>query len=311
MLSNLRPICVVASVLTAMLSAGCSLFSHTSGKPPDTGLPPPIHSNPLMHEALASSPSIHSRHSLDVLYPPPSPLPEQPTDAKPDGDDVVWAPGYWIWDTRVDNWHWIHGVWVHAPRGRHWTPGYWSIVADGWRWVPGCWAINAPPPPPAPPVLASPSNGYWSDNPGLGFYTGYGLWWGTYPYSYFYPVYHNRPTPSVVASPSPHNAATTPPRLDMASIYASVPKPLASTFDPAERFELHTAHPLLALHPGAHEYGGHVSSLFSTALHEAGFHDPLGFHSDFAARSVSGSEIAHEGSSHSSGGHGGGGGHGR
>ena len=48
MLSSLRPIGAVASVLAASLSIGCSLYSHTSGAPPDSGLPAQIRSNPFL-----------------------------------------------------------------------------------------------------------------------------------------------------------------------------------------------------------------------------------------------------------------------
>lgn len=328
MLSRLRPIGLAASVLAVSMSAGCSLVRHSSSAPSDTGLPAQIHANPLLHEALICPHSGHSRHPLDILYPPPSPLPEQPTQPKPAGDDIVWAPGYWIWDTREDNWLWIHGIWVHASHGRRWVPGYWSIVGDGWRWVPGYWAIDPPPPPYAPPpVLANSPSGNWFDDPGLAFFTGYGMWWPMYPYYPFRHRHHGSEIAPVLASPSPHateampfplphlasnvhDAPSPPPHLDMASVFASVPKPLASALNPPERFELHTAHPLLALHAGGPDHAERISSLFSTAEHLGmAPHEHLGFHGDFAAHSRS-STGGHESGSHGSGGHGGGG-HGR
>lgn len=328
MLSHLRSIAVAAALMAASLSAGCSLLSHRSGAPPDAGTATRIHANPLLHEALASASAVHSRHPLDVLYPPPSPLPEQPSEAKPAGDDVVWAPGYWIWDTKVDNWHWVQGVWVHAPRGRRWVPGYWSIVADGWRWVPGYWTVDPPPAPYAPPpVVASAPSGYWYDDPGLACFGGYGLWWGYFPYPYrhFHPMHRGGESSPAVASPGPHeggplpfslpslasnihNTPATPPHLDMAAVLASVPTPLASEFHPPEHFELHTTHPLLALHSGAFEHSERVSSLFSTAHLASGLHEHFNSHGDFAAHSAS-SEGGHASISHRSEEHGGG--HGR
>lgn len=323
MLSSLRPIGLAASVLAVSMSAGCSLVCHTSRAPSDPGLPAQIHVNPLLHEALVSSHPGHPRHPLDVLYPPPSPLPERPSEPKPAGDDVVWAPGYWIWDTREDNWFWIHGVWVHAPHGRRWVPGYWSLVADGWRWVPGYWAIDAPPP---PPVLAYSPGGNGFDGPGLGFFTGYGMWWPGYPYRHFHHRQHDcviapasAPSGPHATEPMPfplphlasnvHDAPSSLPHLDMASVFASVPKPLASAFNPPERFEVHTAHPLLALHPGAHDHAERISALFSTAAHlEMAHLEHSGFRGDFAAHSLS-SERGHESGSHGFGRQGGG--HGR
>lgn len=327
MLSSLRPVGVVASALTVLLSVGCSMLSHCSATPPAPGLATLIHANPLLHEALATSSAVHSRHPLDVLYPPPSPLSEQPSQPKPAGDDVVWAPGYWIWDTSEDNWLWIRGVWAHAPSGRRWTPGYWSIVADGWRWIPGYWAVDPPPPPSTPPptVAFAPYGNYY-DDPGFAFFTGYGMGWPWYGYRHFHHTHHGSEiAPSVVspgqhlAEPMPfplphlasnvHDAPMPPSHLDMASVFAAVPKPLASSFNPPERFELHTTHPSFALHPGMHEHGERISSLFSTASHlEMAHHEHLGFHGDFAAHSLS-STVGRESGSHGSGGHGGG--HGR
>jgi hypothetical protein len=326
MLSSLRPIGVAVSVLAASMSVGCSLVRHTSSAPSDPSLPAQVHANPLLHEALVSSYAGHSRHPLDVLYPPPSPLPERPSEPKPAGDNIVWAPGYWIWDTREDNWLWIHGVWVHAPPGRRWVPGCWSLVADGWRWVPGYWAIDPPTPPSAPPVLAYSPNGNWLNDPGLAFFAGYGMWWPLYPYWSFHRMHHSGETVPAVVSPTQHateprsfplphlasnvhDAPSPLPHPDMASVFASVPKPLASALNPPERFELHTAHPLFALDPGAHDHAERISSLFSTAAHlEMTHHEHLGFHGDFAAHALS-SERGHEGGSHGSEGHGGG--HGR
>jgi hypothetical protein len=329
MLANFRPIGLVASFLAVSMGAGCSLFSHPSGAPPETSPPTSMPSSPLRHEALASSTAIHSRHPVDVLYPPPSPLTEQPSEPKPAGDDVIWAPGYWIWDTSEDNWLWVRGVWVHAPPGRRWFPGYWSVAADGWRWVPGYWAVDPPPPPYSPPpALAYSPSGNWLNDPGLAFSTGYGLWWPMYPYPYghFHHLHHGGEAVSALPPPGSHTAGalhfplpplasnvhdapSTLPHLNMTSILASVPKPLASTFNPPERFELHTAHPLFASHPAAHEHAERISSLFSTAHLEMAHHENLGFHGDFAAHSLaSGGE--HGSFAHGSEGHGGGG-HGR
>lgn len=328
MLSSLRPIGITASFLAAAVSIGCSLFSQKEAAPPDSDEPTPTHYSPLLHEALTSSPAGLSCHPLDVLYPPPASLPERPSEPKPAGDDVVWAPGYWSWNTSEDNWLWVRGVWVHAPRGHRWTPGYWSIVADGWRWIPGSWAADPPYSPPPPATLAYTPNTAWYDNSGLGLFAGYGMWWPMYPYRHFHFLHHDNQTAPVAVASGPHSgehvpfplphlasnihdAPATLPHLDMASVFASVPKPLASDFNPPQNFEVHTAHPLLALHPGSHEHVQRISSLFSTTHLQAALHEHMIAHGDFAAHSVAlqhGAE--HASSSHSSGGHGGGG-HGR
>jgi hypothetical protein len=332
MFPSLRFIGVGASVVAALMSVSCSLFSHTSGAPPDTNLSTQVHAHPLLHEALVSSSSGHSRHPLDILYPPPSPLPEQPSSVKPAGDDVIWAPGYWIWDTNEDNWHWVHGVWVHAPRGRRWIPGYWSVVADGWRWVPGQWAIDPPPAPLSPPsaYVYSPS-GYSYGYPDFAFFTGYGMWWPGYSYWPYHHVHHRGGIAAAIVSPGSHpaepmpvplpalasnvhDAPALPSHFDMQSVLASVPKPLASSFNPHESFELHTAHPLVALHAASQGHSERISSLFSTAAHmDTALHEHLISHGSFGTHSLS-SASGHAMNSHSSAGHAGGhsgGGHGR
>jgi hypothetical protein len=351
MFPSLRSLEVVASFLAVSMIAGCSLLSNPSGVRPDMSLPTQIRAHPLLHEALVASSSGHPRHPLDVLYPPPSPLPEQPSGVKPAGDDVVWVAGYWVWDTNEDNWHWIPGLWIHAPPGRHWIPGYWSIVADGWRWIPGSWAIDPPPPPPAPPpAYAYSPSGYYS-SPAFGFFTGYGMWWPGYSYWPYYHWHHRGEIVPPVLSPSSHAAeprsfplpalasnvheapsipldcqSATPPlrhlapnvheapslpsQLHMASDFASVPKPLASSFDSHTSFELHTAHPMFALSAGSQEHSERISSLFSTAAHmDTTLHEHLISHGNFATHSLS-SVSGHASSSHASGGHGGSG-HGR
>lgn len=330
MLPRLRPIGVVASFLAASMGVGCSLFSRRSKTPPSSALPAQVHTVPPLHEALASTTAIHSRHLPDVLYPPPSPLPEQPSDSKLAGEDVVWAPGYWIWNTSEDNWLWVRGVWVHAPRGRRWVSGYWSIVNDGWRWVPGSWAIDPPPPPNPPPYLAYAPSSVWYNDPGLPFFAGYGMWWPMYPYGRFHHHHHGGATAPVVASPGPHptehlpfplpplasnvhNSPVAAPHLDMASIFASVPKPLASTFNPPQPFELHTAHPMFALHPDSHEHAQRISSVFSTAHLEAALHGHPGLQANFAPHALGSVGVHGGGMAHGSGGHvggHGGGGHG-
>src|SRR5207253_5149589 len=68
---------------------------------------------------------------------PPDPVPEEPPNQKPQGDNVEWIPGYWAWDQDKSDFIWISGVWRVAPQGRKWTPGHWAQVSEGWQWVPG------------------------------------------------------------------------------------------------------------------------------------------------------------------------------
>jgi hypothetical protein len=331
----------VAAYLTTTLIAGCELLAHPSGAPPDSSADPYARSLQLQHEALVFSTANSSPSTLSVLYPPPPSQTESPDATRPVGDDVVWAPGYWVWDTSVDNWVWVRGVWVHPPPGRRWVPGYWGIVADGWRWVPGYWAADPPPPSNStPPVVAYGLGPGYINDPYFGWYTGYGMWWLGYRHRHFHDQPPNRgPTPplppahgaaTAIALHGPHaadylssltpslasklhpTAPASPPHLDLTSI--PIPKV----------FELPNQHPLLALHsmPNRrgeiaaptvlHDHAGRISSLFVNPHLETAFHEHLSFHGAHSSHSFAGEHSVgsgHASSSHGSGGHGGGHGH--
>src|SRR5262249_54885450 len=56
---------------------------------------------------------------------PPPPIEELPPELKPEGDDVVWVPGYWDWDEDSADFVWVSGFWREPPPGRDWVPGFW------------------------------------------------------------------------------------------------------------------------------------------------------------------------------------------
>ncbi len=367
MLLSLRRAGVLASLLSASLAVSCGFFTQTPETPPETAEVPQVQSPPLQHEALFIG--VASSRVLSVLYPPPAPLSELPPETKPPGDDVVWIPGYWVWDTTRDDWQWVSGVWVHAPPGRRWTPGYWSVADDGWRWVHGFWAIDPPPPPSAPPpAIAYAPNGNFFNDPGFGFFSGYGMWWPWYwngplhihrrrdesahllpcghivaPTAAFHGTHAAALLPSFVpplassvhASPtgplSIHDAlAASPPlsstasHLDMASIFASVPKSLVSPVNSPMGLQAHNEHASFALHATSHGRGnlgspavlhdhtGRMTSFFLNPHLETALHQPANFHGNLSSHSFGGERGGGRGSgggSVMSGGHGGG--HGR
>src|SRR6516165_4211700 len=64
-----------------------------------------------VHEAFAQ-PSVRSpRPSPIVPKQPPDPIEEMPPDQKPEGANVVWIPGYWVWDEDRNDFIWESGVW--------------------------------------------------------------------------------------------------------------------------------------------------------------------------------------------------------
>jgi len=93
-----------------------------------------------IHEAFAqpAAPTLDS--AVVVTKKPPEPIEELPPDVKPEGDNVVWLPGYWAFDSEARpisfgsaasgaTFRRAVSGWRILDAGRHgfrWTPGYWS-----------------------------------------------------------------------------------------------------------------------------------------------------------------------------------------
>jgi hypothetical protein len=115
-----------------------------------------------VHEAFAEPTEARADPGPVVPKAPPDPVEEVPPEEKPEGDNVVWVPGYWAWDQEKNDFLWVSGFWRAAPPGRQWVPGHWQAVEGGSQWVPGYWSEPAreeveylPPPPPS--IDAGPS----------------------------------------------------------------------------------------------------------------------------------------------------------
>ncbi|MCS7021246.1 MAG: hypothetical protein NZU63_05400 [Gemmataceae bacterium] len=91
-----------------------------------------------VHEAYAT-PAVDSRPTPIVPVQPPEPIEELPPEQRPEGDNVVWIPGYWHWDEEERQYVWVSGFWRVVPPGQVWVPGWWRAVEGGWQWVPGFW----------------------------------------------------------------------------------------------------------------------------------------------------------------------------
>ena len=96
-----------------------------------------------VHEAYAEPTAQNPTAPLVVAKQPPNPVEEMPPDMKPDGDNVVWIPGYWAWDDTRTDFIWISGIWRDAPPNHSWVPGYWSQAQGGFQWTPGIWTPTA------------------------------------------------------------------------------------------------------------------------------------------------------------------------
>jgi hypothetical protein len=69
---------------------------------------------------------------------PPPPLPDYQQPPAP-GDDYMWTPGCWNYDSS-QGYYWVPGAWVLAPyTGALWTPGWWGYEHGHYGWHRGFW----------------------------------------------------------------------------------------------------------------------------------------------------------------------------
>ncbi|MDE0735095.1 MAG: hypothetical protein OSB47_04685, partial [Pirellulaceae bacterium] len=93
-----------------------------------------------VHEAFAEQ--INNDPDSGALIPnaPPEPIGEVPPEYKPEGENVLWIPGYWSWDDEREDYVWVSGVWRVPPQDRRWVPGYWHQQGEeGHYWISGFW----------------------------------------------------------------------------------------------------------------------------------------------------------------------------
>lgn len=93
-----------------------------------------------LHEAFAQPYNLNPAINPIVPKKPPNPIEEMPPDLKPEGDNVLWLPGYFAWDEETADFIWISGFWRNLPPGRIWVPGHWAQADGGWQWISGYWA---------------------------------------------------------------------------------------------------------------------------------------------------------------------------
>src|SRR5208283_3710375 len=59
-----------------------------------------------VHEAYAETPNSEPKATAVVAKKPPDPIEEMPPDQKPEGDSVLWIPGYWSYDEERTDYLW-------------------------------------------------------------------------------------------------------------------------------------------------------------------------------------------------------------
>jgi hypothetical protein len=92
-----------------------------------------------LNEAFAQPVIFDQGAGFTINRKPPAPIEEMPPDQKPEGNHILWIPGYWSWDTDRSDFIWVSGCWRAAPPGTGWVPGYWAQVAAGYQWIAGFW----------------------------------------------------------------------------------------------------------------------------------------------------------------------------
>ena len=96
-----------------------------------------------LHEAFARPVSHDPIQQPVIRREPPKAIEEIPPEYRPDGDNIIWIPGYWSFEESEDEFLWISGLWRDMPPGRRWVPGYWSQVDGGYLWTPGEWISDS------------------------------------------------------------------------------------------------------------------------------------------------------------------------
>lgn len=130
-----------------------------------------------IHEAFAEPMALDRQQFETVTKQPPELVKELSPEQQPEGKNIQWIPGYWMWDQGREDYLWVSGMWRDVPPGRNWVPGEWQQVDGGFQWVPGFWAdakqeqVQLLPEPPA-----SLENGPTSPSPGESYLWAPGNW---------------------------------------------------------------------------------------------------------------------------------------
>jgi len=92
-----------------------------------------------VHEAFAQPVVYDVGAGFTISRAPPAPLDEVVPNEKPEGNHVVWIPGYWSWDGDRNDFIWVSGCWRAVPPNTSWVPGYWAQARGGYQWIAGFW----------------------------------------------------------------------------------------------------------------------------------------------------------------------------
>src|SRR5579862_8903172 len=138
---RVRPVLLSSSLLVLFLAIGCNRNSETSAAgPPDNNLAPVAQTEPAPLPAPENAPAPEPQaygEPLTYAPQPPPPLPEYQQPPCP-GENYIWTPGYWAYEST--GYYWVPGAWVLAPYvDALWTPPYWDYYEGRYRWHHGYW----------------------------------------------------------------------------------------------------------------------------------------------------------------------------
>ncbi len=137
-LAILLPV-LCAGLLLLVLRPVAGQDTATDSNPPPVPAGEDVQARGPVHEAYAEPTATVGVPGVIVPKEPPQPIEETPPEEKPEGDHVVWIPGYWDWDADAKDFIWISGLWRAMPPDRAWNPGHWQQADSGWQWVSGFW----------------------------------------------------------------------------------------------------------------------------------------------------------------------------
>ncbi len=134
------PTCLLTTTMTFSLACfSPSLLGTSSARAADPA-PQELLRGPI-HEAFAQPIVFDPKPGIIVDKKPPELIDEKVPDQKPEGDNVVWIPGYWSYDKEQEEFIWVSGIWRAVPPDQTWVPGYWrDRKKDTFQWVPGFWS---------------------------------------------------------------------------------------------------------------------------------------------------------------------------
>ena len=118
-------VCLVASLAAVATAMGVNAALAAQSEQSGSGEGVEVLTRGPVHEAFAQAVTFDPQPGIVVPKAPPAPIEEMPPAQKPEGDNVVWIPGYWDWDDERDDFIWVSGIWRALPPGRQWVPGYW------------------------------------------------------------------------------------------------------------------------------------------------------------------------------------------